>query len=164
MKGKILFLIIVLIHLVPLAGCAPSQSDLAGPNDDCTDELAALMKSRPESSHLTTLDGQQVLLGDFYRLNWNAPPLCALPEKFHHWKREIKWVRARTAGRIISHQVRIYHNTCPPAAPTGPTPARPRATWLNSTMNTGCSWDWPSTQAKACSALFPTLVTAGQAM
>jgi hypothetical protein len=124
MKGEILFLIIVLIHLVPLAGCAPSQSALAGPSYDCIDKLAALMKSRPDLSHLTTLDGQRVLLGDFYRLSWNASPLGELPEKFYHWKHEIKWVRARTAGKIISHQIRIYHNYLSTCRPDRPDPGK----------------------------------------
>jgi hypothetical protein len=106
---------IVLVLLVQLSACAPSQATLESAGDACIDELAALMESKPVLTHLTTLDGQQVLLADFDRLSRNTA--CVLPEKFYHWKSEVKWVTADTPRGTITHQIRLYHNylsTCRP--------------------------------------------------
>ena len=74
------------------------------------------MKLAAKQDYLITLDGQEIELDEFFHM-CHSMPLCSLPDKFYHWKNEVKsTVSKRPDGEVI-HKIRIYFNylsTCKP--------------------------------------------------
>lgn len=99
-------------------GCAAHISKTHSTSaEDCIERLDRRMTTAPEKHYLLTLDGQKVPLNQFFQQCRVHTPVCALPEKFYHWKSEVKTVASRTEHGKVTHKVRIYYNylsTCKP--------------------------------------------------
>jgi hypothetical protein len=115
-KGPVA-IIVVLLQVLVAMGCASQGLNGTLSLDDCLDRLARRIEEKPVQTYLITLDGQKVNLSEFFRLSLEISPLCILPEKFYHWKKEVKMVTAKTLRGLVFHKIRIYHNylsTCRP--------------------------------------------------
>ena len=79
--------------------------------------MAERLEKLPEKIYLSTLDGQQVNLQEFFEKcsqNW---PYCVLYPKFYYWKTEIKSIESKSETGIVQHKIRMYYNffsTCNP--------------------------------------------------
>ncbi|MGD9366898.1 MAG: hypothetical protein PVH87_14445 [Desulfobacteraceae bacterium] len=85
--------------------------------EDCIERLERQMKNAPKKHYLLTMDGQKVPLDQFFLKCHVHMPVCSLPEKFYHWKNEVKTVTSKTEHGKVTHKVRIYYNylsTCKP--------------------------------------------------
>jgi hypothetical protein len=111
-----IILFVAAIYLT-LMSCTLPVADGKLSSDDCVDRLSEQVQSKPAQTHLETLDGQDVNLGDFFRLCLLHSPPCSLPDKFYYWKHEVKLVTSKTLDGPASHRIRIYYNylsTCRP--------------------------------------------------
>jgi len=91
-------------------GCALPVPKGLRSSDECIEQLVEQTKSRPMQTHLETLDGQKILLKEFFqRCRMNSPP-CSLPNKFYHWKNEVRQITSETPHGPVLHKIRIYHN------------------------------------------------------
>ncbi len=68
------------------------------------------IRSLPRMKYLNTLDGQNVLLNEFYCKCQNLFPQCSLFEKFYYWQSEIREEVSKSKNGLIKHKIRIYHN------------------------------------------------------
>jgi hypothetical protein len=68
------------------------------------------IRSLPDKKYLYTLDGQHVLLNEFYTKCLSLHPQCCLFKKFYFWQSEIRKVVSHTKNGIIKHQIRCYYN------------------------------------------------------
>ena len=80
---------------------------------DCSDkavEKIKVIRSLPDMKYLHTLDGQNVLLNEFYDKCLYLWPQCCLFEKFYCWQSEIRKVVSNTKNGVIKHKIRCYHD------------------------------------------------------
>ena len=68
------------------------------------------IRSLPERKYLRTLDGQDILLEEFYCKCLYLFPLCSLFIKFYYWQSEIREVVSHTENGTIKHKIRCYYN------------------------------------------------------
>lgn len=68
------------------------------------------IESLPEMKDLYTLDGQSVLLNEFYDKCLLLFPTCSLYRKFYYWQSDIREVVSNTKYGVIKHKIRCYHN------------------------------------------------------
>ena len=79
--------------------------------DNCLDQAYKRIEeieSLPLMKYLYTLDGQTVLLGEFYSKCLNLFPKCSLFTKFYYWQSEIREVYSNTRNGIKKHKIRLY--------------------------------------------------------
>ena len=79
---------------------------------DCIDKAVKRtmeIRSLPDKKYLYTLDGQNVLLNEFYTKCLCFFPMCNLFEKFYYWQNEIREVASNTENGKIKHKIRCYH-------------------------------------------------------
>jgi hypothetical protein len=80
---------------------------------DCLDQAIERIKeirSFPEIKYLSTLDGQSVLLNEFYSKCHHLFPQCSLFAKFYYWQSEIREVVSNAENGMIKHKIRCYNN------------------------------------------------------
>jgi len=80
---------------------------------DCLDkavERIQEIRSLPDMKYLPTLDGQNVLLNEFYAKCLSLFPQCCLFEKFYYWQSEIREVVSNTKNGVIKRKIRCYDN------------------------------------------------------
>ncbi len=80
---------------------------------DCLDkavERIQEIRSLPDMKYLPTLDGQNVLLNEFYVKCLSLFPQCCLFEKIYYWQSEIREVVSNTKNGVIKRKIRCYHN------------------------------------------------------
>ena len=80
---------------------------------DCLDKAVNKIieiRSLPEMQYLHTLDGQNVLLNEFYSKCYSLFPKCILFEKFYYWQSKIIEVESNSENGIIKHKIRCYYN------------------------------------------------------
>ena len=80
---------------------------------DCLDkafERIQEIRSLPDMKCLLTLDGQNVLLNEFYDKCLYLWPQCCLFKKFYYWQSEIREVVLNNKNDMIKHKIRCYHN------------------------------------------------------
>lgn len=80
---------------------------------DCFDQAVNKIieiRSLPEMQYLHTLDGQKVLLNEFYAKSLSLFPKCSLFAKFYYWQSEIREVVSDTENGMINHRIRCYYN------------------------------------------------------
>ena len=83
------------------------------PASTCLDqaiERINSIKKLPEKKYLRTLDGQEVLLDEFYTICNNLFPWCTMFEKFYYWDSEIKTIISTTPNGQIRHKIKCYYN------------------------------------------------------
>ncbi len=117
MKKLSAFIIIVLLDKLLLMGCASRSPKPMLLFDECLDQLEKRIESSPIQTHLETLDGQKADLNEFFQLCMMNSLVCALPDKFYHWKKEVMLITSKTPNGPVAHKIRIYHNylsTCRP--------------------------------------------------
>ena len=68
------------------------------------------IESFPEMKYLYTLDGQSILLNEFYDKCLLLSPTCSLYRKFYYWESEIREVVSNTIYGVIKHKIRCYYN------------------------------------------------------
>ena len=56
------------------------------------------------------MDGQSVLLNEFYAKSLIYFPRCLLYEKFYYWQSEIREVVSNTKNGKVRHKIRCYNN------------------------------------------------------
>jgi hypothetical protein len=103
-------IISVLIQNFVLLGCASHQSKTSLSLDECIQLLKIRVESLPTQSYLETLEGEKVLLSEFFDLCLMYAPLCSLPDKFYHWVKEVRLVTSKTPRGPVTHLIRVYHN------------------------------------------------------
>jgi len=64
----------------------------------------------PEKKYINTLDGQQIILEEFFMCCSKKWPHCVLFHKFYYWESEIKTINSKCATGIKRHKVRMYWN------------------------------------------------------
>jgi hypothetical protein len=80
---------------------------------DCFEQAVNRIKeirSLPERKYLHTLDGQYVLLNEFYVKCLSLFPWCSLFEKFYYWQSEVREVAFNTENGVIKYKIRCYYN------------------------------------------------------
>ena len=80
---------------------------------NCIDQAIKRIKeirSLPEMQFLDTLDGQSVLLSEFYDKSLRLFPQCSLFTKFYYWQSEIREVVSNTESGHIKHKIRCYND------------------------------------------------------
>ena len=80
---------------------------------DCLDQVIKRIekiRSLPDKKYLHTLDGQNVLLNEFYSKCLSLFPNCILFAKFYYWQSEIREVVSDTENGMIKHKIRCYYN------------------------------------------------------
>ena len=80
---------------------------------DCLDQAVKRIgeiRSLPEKKYLLTLDGQRILLKEFYNKSHYLFPQCCLFRKFYYWRSEVIEVISKTQSGKIKHKIRCYHN------------------------------------------------------
>ena len=132
MKNPVL---LTAMSLVMLAFFACSDSTLKGykPKDHYEEKAAALMKKPeierenleclnradkqiikirtfPDLRYLQTLDGQNVLINEFYAKSLIFFPRCLLYKKFYYWDNETREVISKTKNGNVKHTIRCYNN------------------------------------------------------
>lgn len=104
-----------LILVVIFIGLSPG-SLLAEDNNqpyecmDRADRQIIEIRSFPDVQYLHTLDGQNVLLNEFYAKSLILFPQCLLYKKFYYWQSEIREVVSNTKNGNIRHLIRCYNN------------------------------------------------------
>ena len=56
------------------------------------------------------MDGQKILLNEFYVKCLSLFPQCSLFEKFYYWQSEIRKVVSNTENGMVKHKTRRYQN------------------------------------------------------
>ena len=93
-----------------------SKPLLSGDNKqaaNCLDQAVRRIieiRSLPELKILSTLDGQSVLLDEFYGKSLSLFPKCSLYTKFYYWQSEIREVVSNTENGMIKHKIKCYNN------------------------------------------------------
>jgi hypothetical protein len=84
----------------------------AQPNEciDKADRKAIEIRSFPDIPYLHTIDGQTVLLNEFYAKSLILFPECTLYKKFYYWESETREVVSKTESGDVKHKIRCYHN------------------------------------------------------
>ena len=96
---------------------------------DCLDQAIKKIieiRSLPEMTFLDTLDGQSVLLNEFYDKCLYLYPQCCLFTKFYHWESEIREVVSNTENGNIKHKIRCYNNCISSFCPDSCDPRKTR--------------------------------------
>lgn len=68
------------------------------------------IRSLPDMKYMHTLDGQNVLLDEFYAKCDYLFPQCCLFQKFYYWQSEIREVVSNTENGVIKHKIKCYYN------------------------------------------------------
>ena len=105
----ILFLLFIFFFLVPHG----SWSEDNRQSKDCITRAIAKInniRSFPDKKYLHTLDGQYVLLNEFYGKCDFLFPKCCLFKKFYYWQSEIREIVSNSETGIIKHKIRCYNN------------------------------------------------------
>jgi hypothetical protein len=82
-------------------------------HENCLDraiEKIMEIRSLPARKYLRTLDGQKIMLNEFYCKCLSLSPQCCLFEKFYYWQSEIRQIVSQTKNGTIKHKIRCYHN------------------------------------------------------
>ena len=66
--------------------------------------------SLPEKKYLHTLDGQNILLEEFFKECLNHQPYCSLYKKFYYWKSEVKEIISSSSIGPLIHKARMYYS------------------------------------------------------
>jgi hypothetical protein len=69
------------------------------------------IRSLPELKYLHTLDGQNVLLEDFFHKCLGLWPMCYLFAKFYYWKNEIRTIISTTSKGSVKHTIKFYEHS-----------------------------------------------------
>ena len=116
MRNKRLFknkfrLILIGILIVLFPGSLLAENNKK-PYDcmDRADRRIIEIRSLPSRQYLQTLDGQSVLLNEFYAKSLIHFPRCLLYEKFYYWESEIREVVSNTKNGKIRHKIRCYNH------------------------------------------------------
>jgi hypothetical protein len=116
MNGKRIFLKSVSDLFIIISLAIPNQvlrAEDSKQSSDCVDTAFKRIReiqSLPEMKYLNTLDGQTVLLNEFYDKCILLFPKCSLYRKFYYWQSEIREVASSTKNGLVKHKIRSYHN------------------------------------------------------
>lgn len=94
---------------------------------DCLDQAVNKIieiRSLHEMQYLHTLDGQNVLLNEFYSKCLSLFPYCILFAKFYYWQNEIREVISDTENGMIKHKIRLYYNSLTTYCPNSGDPQK----------------------------------------
>jgi len=73
-------------------------------------ERIITIRSLPEKQHLHTLDGQSVVLNQFYIKCSKLFPRCTMLEKFYYLPSDIREINSKSKMDMIKHKIRCYSN------------------------------------------------------
>jgi hypothetical protein len=76
----------------------------------CVEAAIEKIESLPQKKYLLTLDGQNILLEEFFEKCLNHQPYCNLYEKYYYWKSEVKEIFSNSLIGLLAHKVRLYHS------------------------------------------------------
>ena len=116
MLGKSMFrnsLSVLTISIVIFLFAKLLSSEDSKQPSSCLDQAVKKImeiRSLPEMQYLQTLDGQNVLLKEFYARCLSLFPKCSLFAKFYYWQSEIREVVSDTKNGMIKHKIRCYCN------------------------------------------------------
>jgi hypothetical protein len=102
-----------------LFGCSAHVGKPIDSLDKCIESLEQSINAAPAQRHLLTIDGQKAALDEFFQQCAARMPLCALPEKFYHFKNEIRTVASQTPDGEVTHTIRVYFNYMSACDPEG---------------------------------------------
>jgi len=108
-KSLRLIFITIFLFLLPHISLAEDNKQI----HECmnrADRRIIEIRSYPEEQYLHTLDGQNVLLNEFYAKSLILFPECLLYKKFYYWQSEIREVVSNTRNGVIQHKIRCYNN------------------------------------------------------
>jgi len=107
-KFRLIF-VVIFIGLLPFSLLADDNNQ---PYEcmDRADRRIIEIRSLPDVQYLHTLDGQNVLLNEFYIKSLILFPQCLLYKKFMYWQSEIREVVSNTKNGKIRHTIRCYNN------------------------------------------------------
>ena len=116
--AKGLLVLSVIIILVLPHQVLPSE-DNKKPSDCINKAFNRIreIESLPEMKYLDTLDGQTVLLDEFYTKCLLFFPKCSLYRKFYYWQSEIREVASNTKNGQVKHRIRTYYNCISASCP-----------------------------------------------
>ncbi len=107
MRRLRVFFITIFLFLLPHALLAEGDKQ----PHDClyrADRRIIEIRSLPDVPYLHTLDGQKVLLDEFYAKSLIFFPECVLYKKFYYWQSEIREVVSNTKNGDIRHTIKSY--------------------------------------------------------
>jgi hypothetical protein len=112
---------VITVALVAITG--PGRSGIA--SEICIDRLARQIDEAEVVGSIVTLDGQEVLLEEFYRAcERQGSPMCVLFEKFYYWPSEVRTTTSISRKGRVPHTIRVYYNPASICFPERVNPAR----------------------------------------
>ena len=114
----------ILSFVLMAIGCSQLPLRRETTVDQCIKALTRDLSTAPKLYHLTTLDGQKIRLEEFYQQCLQKWPDCVLPEKFYHWKSEVKEIVSQTKRGPVNHKIKAYFNILSTCAPQKIKPGR----------------------------------------
>ena len=91
------------------SGCAAILPARKMDPERCVEAAIEKIDSLPEKKYLHSLDGQHILLEEFFKKCLNYQPYCSLYKKFYYWKNEVKEIISNSSMGPLIHKVRMYH-------------------------------------------------------
>ena len=98
------------------------------------------IQSLPLKKYLYTLDGQNVLLKEFYYKCLSLFPQCCIFTKFYYWQSEIREVVSNTKDGMKKHKIRVTLIVFLLSVQNGAIPQKPMVTWLNFMIKEEILW------------------------
>jgi len=117
-KSLKVFFIVICLFLLPHTLLAEDNKL----SNECLEKAVRRIidiRSLPDIQYLYTLDGQSVLLNEFYDKCHYLFPQCVLFDKFYYWQSEIREITSHTENGEINHTIRCYNNCLSTLCPGG---------------------------------------------
>ena len=73
-------------------------------------ERTDAIKALPVKTHIQTLDGQMVLLKQFFACCFALYPWGGMFEKFYNWEHEVREIVSESPNGKVKHKIRCYFN------------------------------------------------------
>lgn len=76
----------------------------------CVQAAIERIESLPQKNYLLTLDGQNILLEEFFNECLRYQPYCTIYKKYYYWKSEVKEIISNSSIGFLTHKVRMYQS------------------------------------------------------
>lgn len=76
----------------------------------CVEAAIEKIESLPQKEYLLTLDGQNILLEEFFEECFNHQPHCTMYKKYYYWKSEVREISSNSLAGPLAHKVRVYYS------------------------------------------------------
>jgi len=107
---RIYTLIGLIVIFLLINSCSTTFSIKKIDSERCVEATIKRIDSLPQKEYLRTLDGQNILLEEFFTECLNHQPYCSLYKKFYYWKNEVKEIISNSSVGPLTHKTRMYYS------------------------------------------------------